>query len=114
MYTNGSFCKARRQGFRCLLKGEEQMNKKELVGKVAEKTGIMKRDVETVTDAILEEIRETLAADGKVQLMGFGAFEVRSRAARNGKNPRTGETIRMPEVKLPAFKAGKLLKPAVR
>ena len=96
------------------MKGEEQMNKKELIGRVAEKTGIMKKDVEAVTETILEEIRETLAANGKVQLMGFGAFEVRSRAARNGKNPRTGEAIRMPEVKLPAFKAGKLLKDAVR
>ena len=90
------------------------MNKKELIGRVAEKTGIMKKDVEAVTETILEEIRETLAANGKVQPMGFGAFEVRSRAARNGKNPRTGEAIRMPEVKLPAFKAGKLLKDAVR
>ncbi|WP_279288448.1 HU family DNA-binding protein [Christensenella tenuis] len=114
MYISGGLYRAKIEVFAVYLKGEEQMNKKELVGKVAEKTGIMKRDVEIVTDAILEEIKETLAADGKVQLMGFGSFEVRSRAARNGKNPRTGEAIRMPEVKLPAFKAGKLLKDAVR
>lgn len=108
MYISGD------QSLRRLSKGDKRMNKKELVGKVAEKTGIMKKDVEMITDAILDEIRETLAANEKVKLMGFGAFEVRSRAARNGKNPRTGETIRMSEVRLPAFKAGKLLKDAVR
>lgn len=90
------------------------MNKKELVGKVAQQTGMMKKDVETVTDAILGEIKNALVKKEKVQFMGFGTFEVRKRAARNGQNPRTGEKIVMPEVKIPAFKAGKGLKDAIR
>ncbi len=90
------------------------MNKKELVGKVAQKTGMMKKDVEAVTDAMLEEITAALVKKEKVQFMGFGTFEVRKRAARDGQNPRTGEKIRMPETKIPAFKAGKGLKDAIR
>lgn len=90
------------------------MNKKELVGKVAQKTGLMKKDVEAVTDVMLEEIKAALVKKEKVQFTGFGTFEVRKRAARNGQNPRTGEKIRMPETKIPAFKAGKGLKDAVR
>ena len=113
MYIYESAC-ARIKAFVFNGKGKYEMNRKELVTRVSDKTGLMKKDVDAVTDAVLDEIRETLAAGGKVQLMGFGSFEVRSRAARNGKNPRTGETILMPEVKLPAFKAGKLLKDAVR
>ena len=90
------------------------MNKKELVGWVAEKTGMMKKDVEMLTDSLLCEIQAALAAKEKVQIMGFGTFEVRTRAARNGQNPRTGEKIHMDATKIPAFKAGKLLKDAVR
>lgn len=90
------------------------MNKKELVGKVAQKTGMMKKDVEAVVDSTLEEIKDALVKKDKVQFMGFGTFEVRKRAARNGQNPRTGEKIRMPETKIPAFKAGKGLKDAIK
>ena len=90
------------------------MNKKELVGRVAEKTGMMKKDVEMLTDSLLCEIQAALAAKEKVQIMGFGTFEVRTRAARNGQNPRTGEKIHMDATKIPAFKAVKLLTYAVR
>ncbi len=90
------------------------MNKKEMVGKVAEKTGMMKKEVEAVTDALLDEIQNALAKNEKIQFMGFGTFEVRTRAARNGQNPRTGEKIHMAATKIPAFKAGKLLKDAVK
>ncbi|MEG0257928.1 MAG: HU family DNA-binding protein [Christensenella sp.] len=90
------------------------MNKKDTVGKVAQKTGMSKKDIEYITDALLGEITAALVKGDKVQFMGFGTFEVRKRAARNGQNPRTGEKIRMPETKIPAFKAGKNLKDAIR
>ena len=89
------------------------MNRKELVTRVSEKTGLMKKDVEAVTDAVLDEIRETLAAGGKVQLMGFGSFEVRERAPRIGRNPRTKEEVTIPASKAVQFKSGKVLKRAV-
>ncbi len=90
------------------------MNKKELVAKAAQKTGLMKKDVDAVVDAVVEEITQALAESKKVQIMGFGTFELRKRAARKGQNPRTGETIQMPEALIPAFRAGKCLKEAVK
>ena len=89
------------------------MNKAELIAAVAEKTGMSKKDTEVVIAATLNTITEALAEEEKVQLVGFGSFEVKKRAARTGLNPRTKQTIAIPASKAPAFKAGKALKDAV-
>lgn len=86
------------------------MTKAELIAAVAAKTDFSKKDVDQVVNSVLTTIGEELAAGGKVQLVGFGTFEVRERAAREGKNPATGEAIQIPASKAPAFKAGKALK----
>ena len=89
------------------------MNKAELIAAVAEKTGLSKKDTEAVVTASLEVITESLAQCEKVQLVGFGSFETKARAARIGRNPRTKEEIKIPASKLPVFKAGKALKDTV-
>ena len=89
------------------------MNKTELVAAVAEKVGLTKKDAERVINATVETITETLVKGEKVQLSGFGNFEVKAREARVGRNPRTKETIQIPATRLPAFKASKALKDAV-
>ncbi len=89
------------------------MNKVELVEKVASKAEITKVEATKVVNAALESITEGLAADGKVVLIGFGTFEVRTRSAREGRNPRTGEKIKIAATKVPAFKPGKDMKAAV-
>ena len=89
------------------------MNKTELVAAVAEKVGLTKKDAERVVNAAVETITETLVKGEKVQLSGFGNFEVKAREARVGRNPRTKETIQIPATRLPAFKASKALKDAV-
>lgn len=89
------------------------MTKTELINEVANKTEMTKKDSEKAVSAVLESITDALAAGDKVQLVGFGTFEVRDRAAREGKNPATGEAISIPATKVPAFKAGKALKEAV-
>lgn len=89
------------------------MNKTELVGSVAEKTNLTKKEADKVVNAVFECIQEALAQGEKVQMVGFGTFEVRSRDARKGRNPQTGEEIIIPATKVPAFKAGKGLKEAV-
>ncbi len=89
------------------------MNKAELIAITAEKTGMSKKDTEAVISTALDVITEALAEQEKVQLVGFGAFEVKSRAARLGRNPKTKEAIEIPASKVPAFKAGKALKDAV-
>jgi len=89
------------------------MNKSELIAQVAEKTGLTKRAAGESVEAVLSTIEEALAKGEKVTLVGFGTFEVRSRAARKGVNPATGASIEIPESKVPAFKAGKALKEAV-
>ena len=89
------------------------MNKTELVAAVAEKAAISKKDADKVVSAVISTITDALAANDKVQLVGFGTFEVRARDARVGKNPRTGEEIKIAASKVPAFKAGKPLKDAV-
>jgi len=89
------------------------MNKAELISRVAEKAGLTKKDSEKAVNAMIEVIEEALAAGEKVSLVGFGTFEVRSRAERKGRNPRTGQEITIPASKVPAFKAGKALKEAV-
>ncbi|MDR1013311.1 MAG: HU family DNA-binding protein [Lactobacillales bacterium] len=90
------------------------MNKSNLVDKVAEKTGLKKKDSTAAVEAIFETIQETLAQGEKVQLIGFGSFEVRNRAKRKGRNPQTKKEIIIPASKTPAFKAGKSLKEAVK
>ena len=89
------------------------MNKAELIAAVAEKTGLSKKDTEAVVTASIEVITESLAQGEKVQLVGFGSFETKARAARIGRNPRTKEEIKIPASKLPVFKAGKALKDQV-
>lgn len=90
------------------------MKKSDLVAAVAEKQNLSKKDVEGVINAAIEEIKAALAKGDNVQLIGFGTFEVRERAERVGENPRTKETITIPACKVPAFKAGKALKDAVK
>jgi DNA-binding protein HU-beta len=90
------------------------MNKTELISGVAEKTGLTKKDSEAAVTAALDVIGGALASGDKVQLVGFGTFEVKDRAARTGKNPKTGESIAIPASKAPAFKAGKALKDLVQ
>lgn len=90
------------------------MAKKELVAYVAEKASLNKKDAEAAVDAVFEGITETMKSEGKLQIVGFGSFEVRDRAARTGKNPATGESIEIPASKVPAFKAGKALKYAIK
>ena len=89
------------------------MNKAELINAAAEKAGLSKKDTETVINAAIDAITEALAKDDKVQLVGFGGFEVKSRAARIGRNPKTKASIQIPASKVPVFKAGKALKDAV-
>lgn len=90
------------------------MNKKDLINAVAEKTGMTKKDSGLAVDVVFDTIQESLVDGEKVQIIGFGSFEVRDRAARDGVNPSTGEKIRIPATRVPAFKAGKALKDAVR
>lgn len=89
------------------------MTKTELINAVAEKAELSKKDAEKAVSAVLEGITDALISGEKVQLVGFGTFEVRDRAAREGKNPATGEAISIPATRVPAFKAGKALKDAI-
>lgn len=89
------------------------MNKTELVAAVAEKTGLTKKDAERIVNATLETITDTLTKGDKVQLSGFGIFDVKKREARVGRNPRTKESIQIPATKQPVFKASKTLKDLV-
>jgi DNA-binding protein HU-beta len=90
------------------------LNRSDLIQAVVEKTELTKKDSASALDAMLDGITESLAKGDKVQLVGFGTFEVRSRQAREGRNPATGETIRIAASKAPAFKAGKALKDKVK
>ncbi|MEX2416196.1 MAG: HU family DNA-binding protein [Paenibacillaceae bacterium] len=90
------------------------MNKADLVSKVAESTELSKKDVSKAIEAVFESISEALHLGEKVQLVGFGNFEVRERSARKGRNPQTGEEIEIPASKVPAFKPGKALKEGVQ
>lgn len=90
------------------------MVKKELINYVAEKANLSKKDAEAAVNAVFDGIVETLKADGKVQLVGFGSFEVKERAARTGTNPTTGAAIEIPASKAPVFKAGKALKESIK
>ena len=88
------------------------MNKGELIAKIAE-TGLSKKDSETALNAAISAIGDALAKGEAVQLVGFGSFTVKKRAARKGRNPRTGEVVQIKAVKYPSFKAGKALKDKV-
>ncbi|MBR2850227.1 MAG: HU family DNA-binding protein, partial [Clostridia bacterium] len=83
------------------------MNKTQLIDVVATKTGLKKKDAEAAVNAVNEAITEALKAGDKVQIIGFGTYEVKERAAREGRNPKTGETITIAASKTPAFSAGK-------
>ena len=89
------------------------MNKAELINAAAEKAGLSKKDTEAAITAAIAVITENLAQDEKIQLVGFGSFEVKARAERIGRNPKTKEQIKIPASKMPVFKAGKALKDAV-
>lgn len=89
------------------------MNKAELVSAIAERAGLSKSDAEKSVNAFIEVVGGELGKDGKVQLVGFGTFEVGERAARTGKNPKTGEPIEIAACKTPKFKPGKALKDEV-
>ena len=86
------------------------MNKVTLVAKIAEKSGLSKKQAVLALGAFIDSVTEALKEGDKVQLMGFGTFEVKERAARTGRNPSTGETIEIPASKTPSFKAGKGLR----
>jgi DNA-binding protein HU-beta len=90
------------------------VNKAELISAVAEKSELTKKDAEKAVNALVSVITEALAANEKVQLVGFGTFEVRERAERKGRNPQTKEEIIIPASKAPVFKAGKALKESVQ
>ncbi len=90
------------------------MTKTELIASVAEKAGLTKKDADKAVNAVIASISEGLKKGDKIQLVGFGTFEVRARAAREGKNPSNGKPMHIPATKVPAFKAGKALKEAVK
>lgn len=90
------------------------MNKLELIAKIADKSGLTKKDSTAALEAFQAVVAEELSHGGDVRLIGFGTFEVRERAARKGRNPQTGESMDIPASKVPAFKAGKALKDEVR
>ena len=94
-------------------KGEKLVNKTELVAGVAEKAGMTKKDAEKAVNALFESIEGALAQEDKVQIIGFGTFEVKNREERKGRNPQTGAEIVIPASKTPVFKAGKGLKDIV-
>lgn len=90
------------------------MNKSDLIAGMAAESGVTKADAEKVLNAFLSQVEKALSAGDKVQLTGFGSFEVKKRAERTGRNPKTNETIAIPASKTPVFKAGKALKDAVK
>ncbi|MCC3410160.1 MAG: HU family DNA-binding protein [Microcoleus sp. PH2017_10_PVI_O_A] len=90
------------------------MNKSELIDDVADKTSASKKEVNAILDAILGTIVDTVAEGEKVVLVGFGCFESRDRAARDGRNPKTGQTMKLPATVVPVFSAGKQFREAVK
>lgn len=88
------------------------MNKTELISAVAEKTGMSKKDADNAVNSMINTIIETVSQDEKVQIVGFGTFELRSRSERQGRDPRTNSPITIPASRVPAFKAGKAFKDA--
>lgn len=90
------------------------MTKTDLINAVAEKAELTKKDADKAVAAVIDSITETLAKGEKVQLVGFGTFEIRERAERTGRNPRTKEAMTIPASKAPVFKAGKAFKDAIK
>lgn len=90
------------------------MNKTEFVTAIAEKTGLTKKDADKAVSAFIDSITDALKQGDKVSLIGFGTFEAKQRAARKGKNPQTGAEMDIPATTVPAFKAGKALKDAIK
>lgn len=90
------------------------MNKTELITAMAEASGLTKKDCDAALNAFVDTLQTALKSGDKVQLVGFGTFEVKERAARTGKNPATGATIEIPASKAPAFKPGKVFKDSVQ
>ncbi len=90
------------------------MNKTELIASVAEKAGLTKKQADAAVNAVIASIEDSLKAGEKVSLVGFGSFEVKKRAARKGRNPATGKSIKIAASKAPAFKAGKAFKDAIK
>ena len=89
------------------------MNKVELIAQIAEKSGLSKKDAEKALAAVIDTITEAVSNGDKVQLVGFGSFEVKQREARVGRNPKTKEAIESPATRVPVFKAGRALKDSV-
>lgn len=96
-----------------LILGGLHMNKAELIAAVAEKTGLTKKDSEQAVNAAFDIIVDTLVSGEKVQMVGFGVFDVKERGVRKGRNPKTKEEIEIPATRVPFFKAGKAMKDAV-
>ena len=96
------------------LRGETTMNKTELIAAMAETSGLSKKDCDAALAAFITTVGTALKSGEKVQLIGFGSFEVKERAARTGRNPRTKETVEIPASKAPVFKAGQAFKDAIR
>ena len=96
------------------LRGETTMNKTELIAAMAETSGLSKKDCDAALAAFITTVETALKSGEKVQLIGFGSFEVKERAARTGRNPRTKETVEIPASKAPVFKAGQAFKDAIR
>ena len=92
----------------------ETISKKQLVDQIAAKTDATKTDINTILDAYIDVVKSNVAEGNKVQLVGFGAFELRHRAARKGRNPQTGKEIEIAASNVPAFKPGKALKNVVK
>ncbi len=90
-----------------------RLTKQDVIDRVAESTGLTKKDSNAALNAVLGTIQSALANGDSVGLIGFGTFEIRERAARDGRNPQTGAPIRIPAKKVPAFRAGKALKEAI-
>lgn len=90
------------------------MNKTEIISKVAEKSGLSKKDAEKTVNAFIETVTEVLKSGNGIQLIGFGSFQVKQRTARNRHNPKTGEKLKITAANVPSFKAGKKLKEAVK
>ena len=95
------------------MKGDLKMNKRELIDTVAANAEITKKEADAVVNATLDAIIDGLAKEGKVVIPGFGSFEVRNKTAREGRNPRTGEKVKIAAKRAPAFKPGKAMKDAV-
>lgn len=97
-----------------VLQGGDCMTKAELVDKIAEKKpGLTRKQVEVVVNTVLDGIKEALSREDKVEIRGFGSFRIRHRRAKEGRNPKTGETVQVPPKKVPFFKAGKEMREMV-